>query len=1227
MDVKEIREILESPYNRNTWKSFIQTQFTNNQLAKDDYTLQLGKSELYTECFSLGHYAVDDYTKIGIFEVQLTKGVNLTRNRVGLRNLIKDLTSQVAGAMVVFVQGDKWRFSYISKRKVKNKETNTIEDKETAPKRYTYLFGKGEKALTAAQNFAKLIDKQRGNIFQLLSLDDFEDAFSVERLSKEFFDQYKKSYDDFVEFLTGKRYKKSGNRYTEQYIKEPDLQLTALFGGKDEKAEKAARDFCKRMMGRIVFLYFIQKKGWLAVPRNKEWGEGQSNYMYVLFKNSPNKDNFYSSELVPLFFKTLNNPNSESELNEFRYPYLNGGLFDDTQDKQYNKLFLPSNIFNDLFETFNNFNFTVYEDAPEEHTLAVDPEMLGHIFENLLEDNKDKGAFYTPKEIVHFMCQESIKTYLLASEELGFYKFDLSNSTIHKIIRQIELNEHEKDFAEKNAYKIIDALDNLKICDPAIGSGAFPMGLLQEIFNAQIYLQELKGFKKGVSDADIKKHIIQETIYGIDIDSGAVDIARLRFWLSLVVDEIRPHPLPNLDYKIITGNSLVSRFNIDESIDLVFKTLNEDRKKRGLMEVNISDYKTLMNRYLNTSDKEAKIAFKNLIDEIKNAFITTLTTKHKTTLSLARGEYENLLGVDLLGQKKGTASEILKAKEKLDKVERELNEIKDGIIYKDSIEWRFQFPGILNNNGDFEGFDIVIGNPPYIKEYTNKDAFDGFRKSKYYQGKMDLWYGFACVLIDKLKPNGVQCFIAQNNWTTSAGASKLRDKILSDTKIKSFIDFGNYKVFASAGIQTMIYLVQKTKVKSGEAYPIKYSLLINENLPEENLIEFLDFDFKTDYAQKYLFDITPLSNNEKAFTFNTNLDEVILNEIASKANYQFSDKEVAQGIVPNPDVVNSRNIVKIPEEIIEQYGIKAGDGVFIVKKGTFDKLNENEKKYIKPIFEPNEVSRYKFVNEYETEIIYITKANYKDDAPNLVKHLEKYRAIMDERRENQNGRLEFFHLHWPRDEHYFSEGPKILSVRKCSKPTFIYTEKPAFVMMSFNIIRTHSKNHKYLTALLNSRLIEYWLRNKGKMQGNNFQIDKEPIVNIPLVIPEDVTQFEILVDYLIFLNNRLQVAVNPYADNSSIAPVFEDVVNMMVYELYFKQHMQELEIDVLQFIDTENHFKPIDTSDNADKKANAKIIGDCYNELQKQDNPIRNRILLSNIKSPDIIKRINASTN
>lgn len=571
MDIKQIREILEAPYNRTVWKDFIKTQFTNNNLLANDAPLNLGKSDLYTDCYSLGNYAINDYTKIGIFEIQLADNVNLTRNRVALRNLIKSITQQVAGAMVVFVQPDKglWRFSYISKRKVRNKETNTVEDKETAPKRYTYLFGKNEKALTATIRFDKLIKKQQENLYQFLTLNDFEDAFSVEKLSTDFFNQYKKSYEDFVQFLTGKRYTKKGNRYSEAIIDNPNPQLKNLFKAEDKDRE--ARDFVKRMMGRIVFLYFIQKKGWLAVPQNKNWSDGNHDYLFDLFKNSKNKSNFYSKELVPLFFTTLNNTHSEDETNALRFPYLNGGLFDDSQDKIYNDLCFPETLFYNedeknkgLLNFLNLFNFTVHEDAPDEHTVAVDPEMLGHIFENLLEDNKEKGAFYTPKEIVHYMCQESLAEHLSA-------KFDVQyRNTIFNLITQKPLEPTEELWAKQNATELILVLEKLKICDPAIGSGAFPMGLLQEIFNLMVVLYGYKGWGK-VNEVDIKKHIIQESIYGVDLDAGAVDIARLRFWLSLVVDETIPQPLPNLDFKIMQGDSLKGIQVIDVTADQKFE--------------------------------------------------------------------------------------------------------------------------------------------------------------------------------------------------------------------------------------------------------------------------------------------------------------------------------------------------------------------------------------------------------------------------------------------------------------------------------------------------------------------------------------------------------------------------------------------------------------------------------------------------------------------------------
>ena len=217
----EIQELLEKPYNQNDWKDFLQSHFTNNKLYGEVQTIQLAINPISKHCVTLGNYEVDEFTKIGIFEILINDKVNISRNRVALRNILKDITAQVAGAMVVFVQGDKWRFSYISKRKVKNKNTNLIEDKETAPKRFTYLFGKNEKARTASDRFEKLINKQRENIFQLLTLNDFEEAFSVEALSKDFFKKYKDTYEDFVQYLTGKRYKKQANKYLEHPVSEP----------------------------------------------------------------------------------------------------------------------------------------------------------------------------------------------------------------------------------------------------------------------------------------------------------------------------------------------------------------------------------------------------------------------------------------------------------------------------------------------------------------------------------------------------------------------------------------------------------------------------------------------------------------------------------------------------------------------------------------------------------------------------------------------------------------------------------------------------------------------------------------------------------------------------------------------------------------------------------------------------------------------------------------------
>ena len=293
--------------------------------------------------------------------------------------------------------------------------------------------------------------------------------------------------------------------------------------------------------------------------------------MYNLWQNSGKRETFYQLILAPLFFDALNQnkrPNEEFTLSDgqtFRIPYLGGGLFEKDRNEP-DFLTFPKSLFENLFDFFNEYNFTIDENDPHENEIGIDPEMLGHIFENLLEDNKDKGAFYTPKPIVKYMCQESLIQYLLTA----FEKEGLIEGEEEKNIREEQLGhlvrKYEANELIEHDHLLAKALYDIKVCDPAIGSGAFPMGILNEmvmlinvLHNASPDVVEDIWKMDNWQPATVKKHIIQNSIYGVDIEKGAVDIARLRFWLSLIIDEEKPTTLPSLDYKIVVGNSLIKQ--------------------------------------------------------------------------------------------------------------------------------------------------------------------------------------------------------------------------------------------------------------------------------------------------------------------------------------------------------------------------------------------------------------------------------------------------------------------------------------------------------------------------------------------------------------------------------------------------------------------------------------------------------------------------------------------
>ncbi len=1117
MTVTDIRDILEAPYNRTVWKSFIKTAFSSNEILANEVNLNLGKSDFYESCFSLGNYKIDDYNKIGIYEVNLKSKVNLTRNRVGLRDLVKILVGQQPAIMVVFVQGDKWRFSYISKRKVRNKENNKVEDKETAPKRYTYLFGKGEKALTASIRFDRLIQKQQGNLYQYLTLHDFEEAFSVERLSKEFFQKYKDAYEDFVEFLTGKRYNRQGAKYVELINHSPNFQLRNYFNND----EKQARDFCKRMMGRIVFLYFIQKKGWMAVAKDKKWGEGNPDYLYDLFKNSKNTEDFYSQELVPLFFKTLNNVSSESTKNEFRFPYLNGGLFDDSQDSRYHKLVLPQEIFASLFETFNNFNFTIYEDAPDEHTVAVDPEMLGHIFENLLEDNKEKGAFYTPKEIVHYMCRESLKDYLIANDDLNILDNDLAKNTIYKIIQQQELNKDEIQFAEKNAYKIIDALEQVKVCDPAIGSGAFPMGLLQEIFNAQIYLQELKGFKKGITDAQIKKHIIEESIYGVDIDAGAVDIARLRFWLSLVVDETEPQPLPNLSFKIVCANTLIPLGKLKGDFT-------------GTHEIAM-DLESVRHDYFNAS-KEEKAALENKFTKLQKKLLVTAkdwVTKEDAVI------YERLL---------------------------EFSPFEDKSCTWFDAWWMF---------GVKDGFDIVIGNPPYVQLQK-----DGGKLAKLYQSFKydtfertgDIYSLFYEKGVELLKPKGILCYITSNKWMRANYGASTRQFFVEKTHPLLLIDFGSVQVFETATVDTnILFLQNKPKAKRHET--------------------------------KHTFAVR--------FTKDFDLANQSINDFIIENGYHLTALNQNSWVVGERDIYNIKEFVEeqgIPLEkwdVVINYGVKTGlNEAFIIPQVTKDYLILQDPKSIeilRPILRGKDISAW--YPDYENYWLIAT-------FPSLKINIESYKAVKefllnigrDRLEQDGNGRKKTGNK-WFETQDQISywnnfENPKIIYPNMTKYLPFMYDEGEHFYSNDKSFILS-GMSLKYLTCFLNSKLFKYCFSdNFPELQGGTRELRKVFFDKIPIKQINDKQEipFALILDYLVAL--KKENSQEPSDQFMSI--YFEQIANALVYELYFKEEFEKVGLAVAKYV---SELPELDA-----KEKPLHQLRKIYVMLNQQQHPVRQAI-------------------
>jgi adenine-specific DNA-methyltransferase len=1069
MSLKMIRE----PYSSDLFLKFIDEFLPD--FSEDQRPVQANGFSHIKSARKLGH---SESLELAVYEVEHSGGND---KKVGLAlegfRILKD--TAVYNALVVFKSADTdtWRLSLMTTtQELKNgKVVNAFSN----PKRYSYILGEGAKTATP-QKF--LIAQKTVKDFA-----DLVSRFSVEVVNNEFYAQIAGFYDALVgskdAVLTDRlNVIISGLTKTEFLNKDSDgkhYSIEPLI--KYPSSTEESHQFAVRLIGRTVFCWFLREKtSKSGLPLiSKE----------ILSRSASSADNYYHTTLAPLFFQVLNEPmnkrTSRFKSGDFgKIPYLNGGLFAD-QDGDYYKfdditeqsvpglIGIPDEWIRKFFDLLELYHFTVDENTSVDIDLSIDPEMLGRIFENLLARinpetgetvRKATGSFYTPREVVEYMVDHALVEYLSNSTNIEKDRLKALVSYSLEDDREFPLDDNQKR-------KTVGALNSIKILDPACGSGAYPIGVLQKVVfilqqidpEAKIWFENQiantipevrhlieREFQHKNFDYIRKLGIIRESIFGIDIQPIATEIARLRCFLTLIVDERvdddEPnrgvYPLPNLDFKFVTANTLI---------------------KLGTISTGSTDQTGLF------EDQSGIIELKRLRDDYFNSH-----NSEKDSLKLKFSQTQKKMLLKIINS---SSKGLAETTQKLSAWDPFTNDSTDWF----DMEWMF---------GLNEGFDVVIGNPPYYIENDDRTRFEGLRSLECYQGKMNVWYLFGGFGIDSLKNNGILCYIATNNWTTNAGASKWRSKVMAEAKIISLLDFGSYMVFESASQQTMVMLFVKNK---DDNYQFDYRR-ITANKPVKK--DFQDLlNLSTNESNEYLQPSVIRSNfKDKLITFSDETSNLVLHNIANSASTHLFSGEVAQGIVFPQDYLNKKTAKALGSQHV------INEGVFVLNNQEKDNLNlsNDELDVLKPYYTTKQLGRYSSSPTNDEWVIY-TDSKFKsptsmDVYPTLKGHLDRYSDIISSA--NQP-----YGLHRARDERFF-KGDKIISLRKSpNRPAFTYVNFDCYVSATFYVIKTERLNTKYLTGLLNSKLVAFWLKNKGKMQGQNFQIDKDPLLTIPIAIP------------------------------------------------------------------------------------------------------------------------------
>ena len=789
------KEIIESKYNREAWQQLLHDIFLSNVSFWRSPKEVKANSRLAKNALNLGKISLSDGEALAIYEVELSDKVDIERNRAGIRDMLtKDWRDMgYAGAFLFCYRKNEsvLRFSYVSETWGFNKD-GIYEKLSTNTKRFTYLLGEGRGCRTAIEQFGALKNSK-------LALSDVTAAFSVEALTKQFYKDLYEWYQWAVDPASGVYF--PNNTSIEADDRE-DIETKII-----------------RLITRIMFVWFIKQKE--LVP-NKIF---DVDFLETILKdfdpNSAVVGNYYNAILQNLFFGTLNRAIEDEQGNKrkfatnvkkdiktlYRYaemftiredeviklfsevPFLNGGLFEcldktktidgveqaynydgfSRNDKKFadgryrNRAVVPNVLFFEpergLISILSRYNFTIEENSPEEQQVALDPELLGKVFENLLgaynPETKEtarnqSGSFYTPREIVNYMVDESLISYL-------------GNTAF---VRSLFSPEFVYDKTKEDDYKTIaDKLKTIKILDPACGSGAFPMGLLNRMIEILCHITPDENIY------EMKLAIIENCIYGSDIQSIAAQITKLRFFISLICncekDATKPNfgipTLPNLETKFVAANSLIAK---------------KKQVSHNLFE----------NPEIEPTKKE--------LTEIRHEHFSAKTAYRKSTLREKDKQLREKLA-KLLAEDNDFAPEDAK-------------QLAAWNPYDQNAVAEFFDPAWMFGVND--GFDIVIGNPPYIQLQN-----DGGKLAKLYADCNYKTYArtgdIYCLFYERgyqlLKPNGHLCYITSNKWMRAGYGEKTREFFAKNTNPLLLIDFAGVKIFESATVDTNILLFAK----------------------------------------------------------------------------------------------------------------------------------------------------------------------------------------------------------------------------------------------------------------------------------------------------------------------------------------------------------------------------------------------------------------------------------